>query len=131
MSEVKARMPIDSKMLKQVKEQVFKDFFAVMQQNKALDILAVSRCFGIGKKRMQRYIDTLQELRAEFDEWQKDDVFEEKLKPLLAEIGIDYTELMDGNVKLHDFKQTAPTEMSEAEKAKYGEKLRGHINDDR
>ena len=129
MSEVKARMPIDSKMLKQVKEQVFKDFFIVMQQNKALDILAVARCFGIGKRRMQRYIDTLQELRAEFGQWQKDDVFEEKLKPLLAEIGIDYTELMDGNVKLHDFKESKPAEMLEAEKAKYGERLRGHIND--
>ena len=128
---MRARTPIDSRMLKQVKEQVFKDFFIVMQQNKALDILAVSRCFGIGKRRMQRYIDTLQELRAEFDTWQRDDVFEEKLKPLLAEIGIDYTELMDGNVKLHDFKESTPAEMSEAEKAKYGEKLRGHINDDR
>ena len=131
MSEVKARMPIDSKMLKAIKEQVFKDFFIVMQQNKALDILAVARCFGIGKRRMQRYIDTLQELRAEFGQWQKDDVFEEKLKPLLAEIGIDYTELMDGNVKLHDFKEKPPAEMPEAEKAKYGEKLRGHINDNR
>ncbi len=126
---MRARTPIDSKMLKQVKEQVFKDFFAVMQQNKALDILAVARCFGIGRKRMQRYIDTLQELRTEFDQWQKDDVFEEKLKPLLAEIGIDYAELMDGNVKLHDFKQNQPSEMSESEKTKYGEKLRGHIND--
>jgi len=126
---MKSRLPIDSRMLKQVKEQVFKDFFAVMQQNKALDILAVARCFGIGRKRMQRYIDTLQELRTEFDQWQEDDVFEEKLKPLLAEIGIDYTELMDGNVKLHDFKEKQPSEMSESEKTKYGEKLRGHIND--
>jgi len=126
---MKSHLPIDSRMLKQVKEQVFKDFFAVMQQNKALDILAVARCFGIGRKRMQRYIDTLQELRTEFDQWQEDDVFEEKLKPLLAEIGIDYTELMDGNVKLHDFKEKQPSEMSESEKTKYGEKLRGHIND--
>ena len=58
-------------------------------------------------------------------------MFEEKLKPLLAKIGIDYTELMDGNVKLHDFKKSKPAEMSEAEKEKYGERLRGYINDNR
>lgn len=128
---MKSRLPIDSKMLKQVKEQVFKDFFAVMQQNKALDILAVYRCFGIGKKRMQRYIDTLQELRTEFDTWQKDDVFEEKLKPELELIGINYHELMDGNIKLHDFKGNQDKEMLEAEKIAAAEKMRGYINDNR
>ena len=128
---MKSHLPVDSKMLKAIKEQVFKDFFAVMQENKALDIIAFSRCFGVGKKRMQKFLKILTETRKEFDQWKHDEVFDEKCAQELDRLGIDFHWLMGGEVKLHDFKEKPPAEMSEAEKAKYGEKLRGHINDDR
>lgn len=115
---MRARTPIDSKMLKAIKEQVFKDFFAVMQENKALDIIAVAKCFGIGKERMQKYLTALAETREEFDTWKHDDVFEEKCTQELDRLGIDFNWLMGGDVKLHDFKEKPSAEMLNADKEK-------------
>lgn len=115
---MKARLPLDSKMLKAVKEQAFKDFFAVMQENKALDIIAVAKCFGIGKERMQKYLTALAETREEFDIWKRDDVFEEKCAEELERLGIDFHWLMGGEVKLHDFKEKPPAGMLNADKEK-------------
>ena len=101
---MRARTPIDSKMLKAIKEQVFNDFFIAMQENKALDIIAVARCFGIGKKRIQKFLSALCEVREDFDTWKKDDVFNEKLTTELNGLGIDINWLMGDNVRLRDFR---------------------------
>ena len=113
---MKAIKTINKTDLNRMKEAAFNDFYTVMQENKALDIIAVARCFGIGKKRMQKFLSALCEVREDFDTWKKDDVFSEKLTAELSGLGIDINWLMGDNVRLCDFRDKHPeSKMSENE----------------
>ena len=113
---MKAIRTINKTDLNRIKEAAFNDFFIVMQENKALDILAAARCFGIGKKRMQKFLSALCEVREDFDTWKKDDVFNEKLTAELNGLGIDIGWLMGDNVRLREFRDKHPeSKLSERE----------------
>lgn len=113
---MKARLPINKTDLSRMKEACFNDFFTAMQENKALDILAAARCFGIGKKRIQKFLSVLCEVREDFDTWKKDDVFNEKLTTELNGLGIDINWLMGDNVRLREFRDKHPeSKLSERE----------------
>ena len=132
---MKSRILPDKKMLERTKELAFKDFFIIMQKNKALDLIAMAKFFGIGKKRIAQYLDFLAEFRKTFDEWEHDGVFELKARQELENIGIDYNWLMDDDgVELKDFKERKeePTfheavqaKASLAEYAKFMESVQG------
>lgn len=131
---MKSHLPPDRKMLERTKELAFKDFFIIMQKNKALDFIAMAKFFGIGKKRISQYLDFLAEFRKTFDEWEHDGVFELKVRQELENIGIDYNWLMDDNVKMKDFRERKqePTfheavqaKASLAEYAKFMEAVQG------
>ena len=132
---MKSRILPDRKMLERTKELAFKDFFIIMQKNKALDLIAMAKFFGIGKKRIAQYLDFLAEFRKTFDEWEHDGVFEIKARQELENIGIDYNWLMDDDgVELKDFKERKeePTfheavqaKASLAEYAKFMESVQG------
>lgn len=132
---MKSRILPDRKMLERTKELAFKDFFIIMQKNKALDLIAMAKFFGIGKKRIAQYLDFLAEFRKTFDEWEHDGVFEIKARQELENIGIDYNWLMDDDgVELKDFKERKeePTfheavqaKASLAEYAKFMEAVQG------
>ena len=116
---MKAIRTINKTDLNRMKEAAFNDFFIVMQENKALDIIAVARCFGIGKKRIQKFLSALCEVREDFDTWKKDDVFNEKLTTELNGLGIDINWLMGDNVRLRDFRDKhTESKLSEREAGK-------------
>ena len=131
---MKSRILPDKKMLERTKELAFKDFFIIMQKNKALDLIAMAKFFGIGKKRIAQYLDFLAEFRKTFDEWEHDGVFEIKTRQELENIGIDYNWLMDDDVEMKDFRERKqePTfheavqaKASLAEYAKFMESVQG------
>ena len=131
---MKSHLPPDSKMVERTKEIAFKDFFIIMQKNKALDLIAMASFFGIGKKRIAQYLDYLAKFREIFDEWEHDGVFEIRVRRELEAIGIDYNWLMDENIEMKDFKERKqePTfqeavqaKASLAEYAKFMEAVQG------
>lgn len=131
---MKSHLPPDSKMVERTKEIAFKDFFIIMQKNKALDLIAMAKFFGIGKKRISQYLDFLAEFRKTFDEWEHDGVFKIRVRRELEAIGIDYNWLMDENIEMKDFKERKqePTfheavqaKASLAEYAKFMETIQG------
>lgn len=102
---MKSRLPLNSDALRRVKETAFNDLFRCMQENKVLDIIAAMRAFGLGTKRMNKYLNAIAEVNRDFREWKQDDVWELRVREELAACGIDYDWLMDDEVKARDFRE--------------------------
>lgn len=112
---MKSRIPIDKRTRQQMKEAIFPQVWETMQINKCCDLLAVKRFFGLGSKRMDKFLKCLAETSAELDTWIEDDVYKQKVTEELKECDIEYDWLMSDNVRMSDCRRRGQTEITQGE----------------
>ena len=69
-------------------DMVYKDTIQALQDETAVGIIATARFFGLGEKRLKRYLDFLAEVKHEYNLHSKDGVLREMLEKDLTELHI-------------------------------------------
>lgn len=77
------------KMVQRVADEVTADMIECLQDETAICVIATARMFGLGEKRLKRYIEFLKAVKSEYGEYHEDDILRYKIKEELSSKGID------------------------------------------
>lgn len=73
-----------------VADAVAAEIVEIFNQEVATTIIAVARHFGLGEKRMKRFLKDLEEVKSEFARYSYDGICVEKIIEALEPLGVDY-----------------------------------------
>lgn len=107
-----------------LKEKKLSEFALENQENLALYLIAMNRFFGIGEKRLKKFLDYFEDLVAEFSKFEEEDAANfiikrdlAKIKQELGSIGINEKNIFE-KVCMRDFAPKKQQQMSIAEASK-------------
>ena len=86
---MKSRISPSKKDIDRVSEEVWKTTCECLIDNQLVTMVAIRRFFGVGSKRMAAFLETIEEVKKEFDSHDADGRFKEKLSEELSEAGIN------------------------------------------
>ena len=75
-----------------VSQKVWQHTMECIIDEQCIMTIAVKRYFGFGNKRLNQFLDFLETVKAEFDQYDKDGIFKDKLHEELLSVGIDFTD---------------------------------------
>lgn len=78
-----------------IAELCWREFCEAQIDSNAVMLIACKRFFNLGKKRMAQLATYLDEIRDEFDMYDNEDRFRDKIVEELEEVGIDCSEMWD------------------------------------
>jgi hypothetical protein len=79
--------------VERVSEAVWVQTLECLIDDNAINLIAVKRFFGLGPKRVKQFLAALEEVKAEYEEYDKDGIFREKIAEELETVGVDTTDL--------------------------------------
>lgn len=94
---MKARAVASKKDIDRVNEAVWKLTLESIIDGNAVMMIAVKRFFGLGPKRLKAFMDEFDKVKAEFDVYDKDGIFKEKIREELEASGVDVDEMYTVN----------------------------------
>lgn len=119
---MKARAVASKKDISRVEEAVWKLTQESIIDGNAVMLAAVKRFFGLGPKRLNAFLDEFDRVKAEYDVYDKDGVFKEKIREELEAAGIDVDEMYTVNESFEEVylkqKRADKPQLSLAEAAK-------------
>lgn len=119
---MKARAVASKKDISRVEEAVWKLTQESIIDGNAVMLAAVKRFFGLGPKRLNAFLDEFDRVKAEYDVYDKDGVFKEKIREELEAAGIDVDEMYTVNESFEEVylkqKRADKPQLSMAEAAK-------------
>lgn len=95
MAKMKARIAPSNYDVQRRNEACWQEICVAQATSNGIMLVAVKRHFGLGAKRMRELCETFEDVRREFDEYEKDGVLIQKISDELAEAGIDTTYAWD------------------------------------
>lgn len=133
---MKARTVASKKDIDRVNEAVWKLTLESIIDGNAVMMIAVKRFFGLGPKRLSAFMNEFDKVKAEFDGYDKDGVFKEKIREELEASGVDVDEMYTVNETFEEVykkqKRQDKPQLSLAEAAKVKRNLdqfRAFMND--
>ena len=99
---MKARTVASKKDIDRVNEAVWKLTLESIIDGNAVMMIAVKRFFGLGPKRLSAFMNEFDKVKAEFDGYDKDGVFKEKIREELEASGVDVDEMYTVNETFED-----------------------------
>ena len=133
---MKARTVASKKDIDRVNEAVWKLTLESIIDGNAVMMIAVKRFFGLGPKRLSAFMNEFDKVKAEFDVYDKDGVFKEKIREELEASGVDVDEMYTVNETFEEVykkqKRQDKPQLSLAEAAKVKRNLdqfRAFMND--
>lgn len=75
-----------------VSEAVWQHTMECIIDEECIMAIAVKRYFGFGNKRLNQFLDFHEKVKAEFEEYDKDGIFRDKIHEELMTVGIDLTD---------------------------------------
>lgn len=92
---MKARITPTKRDTDRIAELCWREFCEAQIDSNAVMLIACKRFFNLGKKRMAQLAAYLDEIRDEFDMYDNEDRFRDKIVEELEEVGIDCSEMWD------------------------------------
>lgn len=92
---MKARIQPTKLDVERVNEQVWSTICEAQTSSNAIMLIAVKRKFGLGPKRIRELCEYFEEVRKEFDQYDADGVFQDKINEELEDVGVDTSGVWD------------------------------------
>ena len=86
-----------------IAEKAWLEMIECLQTETAVDLIAVIRYFGFGKKRARQYIEYLKTVKSEFQNYDDNGIIKEKIEEELSAFDIDISEIYESP---ESFKET-------------------------
>lgn len=83
------------KQIERVADECNEEIIECLQSENAVNIIATIRFFGLGEKRIKRYLEFLADVKAEFRDYDRDGISTEKIIEELTANNIDYKEIYE------------------------------------
>ncbi len=91
--------------INRVSEEVWKINMECQHDQTAMLIIAAAREFNLGKKRLKRLLNRIDEVNAEYAEYDKDDVFRDKVSEELGYLGFTMEDIYVDEMSFGEFKR--------------------------
>lgn len=104
-----AKSVIDAK-AERVSEAVWQHTMECIIDEECIMAIAVKRYFGFGQKRLNQFLDFLEEVKAEFETYDKDGIFRDKIHEELMSINVDMRDMYE-NIEKWDHAKKRFTRM--------------------